>query len=578
MIVLAFLFCIYFLSPITVPLLAETRVETYFENTDHKLTVYYIEGKEAGNTMMIIGGIQGDEPGGYLAADLYPDLVLEKGNLIVVPRANFYSIKKNIRGVNGDMNRKFAPKTLLKTDYDSQIVEILKILMSRSDVLLNLHEGSGYYFPEYISGMKNPMRYGQCIIIDAPTYNYPDGKIVDLENPARNVVEEMNRYIKNPDHKFHLNNHDTFSDNSEHKEQRGSATYNAVTLFGIPGYGIETSKDIKSIETRVKHETLAINAFMREYGIVLEHPSIYLPTPELDHLVVTIKDSPNPFAVMNGAVLSVPAGAPIKISSIVANYKRGLLVDILGYGNSNDLGRATVISSPTKIRVYKDAYLCGEVLVEVTHSGNPSVHLHPPALLEKIEIKIHDKNYVVSVGDTLHIVRGDIIKLVDAWTANRSDTDFRINFLGFVGNKSFNDAEDRGYDINTSHDLIKRYDLNGSGLYRIETLKGKESIGSIYISLEEPEIHYLIVEHMDGSKDAITPGSVVRYDRYDKIKILSIVSNVTSKPFINTFLSNGHDQPQKLVLPTILEIPLNSTLLFKRTSHNLGSISFEMPG
>ena len=143
---LSFFFLAYLFLPMTVSSKAETQVETYFENTDHKLTVYYIKGKEAGKTMMIMGGIQGDEPGGYLAADLYADMVLERGNLIVVPRANFHSIKKNKRGINGDMNRKFAPKTPPQTDYDSRIVEILKNLMSRSDVLLNLHEGSGYYY------------------------------------------------------------------------------------------------------------------------------------------------------------------------------------------------------------------------------------------------------------------------------------------------------------------------------------------------------------------------------------------------------------------------------------------------
>ena len=41
---------------------------------------------------MLIGGIQGNEPGGFLSADLYADMSLEKGNLIVVPRANFNSI------------------------------------------------------------------------------------------------------------------------------------------------------------------------------------------------------------------------------------------------------------------------------------------------------------------------------------------------------------------------------------------------------------------------------------------------------------------------------------------------------
>ena len=55
---------------------------------------------------MLIGGIQGNEPGGFLSADLYADMSLEKGNLIVVPRANFYSILLNKRGPHGDMNRK----------------------------------------------------------------------------------------------------------------------------------------------------------------------------------------------------------------------------------------------------------------------------------------------------------------------------------------------------------------------------------------------------------------------------------------------------------------------------------------
>ena len=58
---------------------------------------------------MIIGGIQGDEPGSYLTADLYADIHLKKGNLIVVPRANFYSILLNRReGLTGDMNRAYG--------------------------------------------------------------------------------------------------------------------------------------------------------------------------------------------------------------------------------------------------------------------------------------------------------------------------------------------------------------------------------------------------------------------------------------------------------------------------------------
>ena len=87
---------------------AYNQHQVFFQNTDYELNVYRIVGEQPGKTMLIIGGMQGDEPGGYLAADLYVEMTLRKGNLIVVPRANFCSILLNVRGVNGDMNRKFA--------------------------------------------------------------------------------------------------------------------------------------------------------------------------------------------------------------------------------------------------------------------------------------------------------------------------------------------------------------------------------------------------------------------------------------------------------------------------------------
>jgi predicted deacylase len=56
-----------------------------------------IYGKEPGKTLKLIGGSQGNEPGGFLSAYLYADMSLLRGNLIVVPRANFYSILLNHR-------------------------------------------------------------------------------------------------------------------------------------------------------------------------------------------------------------------------------------------------------------------------------------------------------------------------------------------------------------------------------------------------------------------------------------------------------------------------------------------------
>ncbi|MBA7570821.1 hypothetical protein ES708_12574 [subsurface metagenome] len=560
---------------------AETRVVTHLKNTDHELTVYYVNGKEPGNTMLIIGGIQGDEPGGYLAADLYADIELDKGNLIVVPRANLYSIRLNKRGVFGDMNRKFAPDDSETDDHDNMIVQIIKDLMSQSDVLLNLHEGSGFYYPVYVSDMKQPLRYGQSIIIDSAQYTRKDGSVIDLEYPVKKVIAEMNRTIKNPEHHFHFNNHDTFSENTKHGEQRGSATYNALVLFEIPAYGIETSKSIDSIETKVKYETLAINSFMREYGIFQSHPRIYFPTPALDHLVVTIDGNPVPLAVKKDASISVPKGTVITVSSVVANYKRGLSVDILGLGNNNDIGRPVVINEPIDIKVYWDAILCGEAFITITDMAYNLDRISESCRLKHLEIKVDSKNIVVSEGDTLHIVRGDIIKITGAQTTCGTKQNMRINFYGFVGNKRINDAEDRGYDIDTARDLMRGYGMDGNdSLYRIDADLGirTEVIGNVYIAIDTPEIEYLIVEHEDGTRLAITPGEAINCKQLEKLKILSIVSNVTTKPFIDLYVSNKNGSIKEVTLPSLLEIPPETNILFKRNSQNLGSVSFRTSG
>jgi len=550
---------------------------TYRENSDHELTIYFINGKEPGKTMMIIGGIQGDEPGGYLTADLYADMLLEKGNLIVVPRANFNSIIQNQRGVNGDMNRKFSQNTLFSDDDDLNIVNTLKELIKQSDVLLNLHEGSGFYSPDYISDMLNPLQYGQSIIADAALYRRPDSTVIDLEGTAKRVIESVNRNIKNGDHIFRFNNHNTLSEKTLHLEQRKSATFYALTKAGIPSFGVETSKDIKDIVTKVKYQTLVINAFMAEYGIIPEHPSVFLPVPELDHLVINVSGVPTPFAVKNGETLDIPAGSTIHVSSVVANYKRGLSIDIVDMGNSNDIDRVVVINSPTTIEVYKDAYLCGKVRINTIEQAG----LTETERLKQLEIAVGAKKFVVSESDTLHIVKGDGITVVNAWMTNGTRSGFRINFVGFVGNKKFNDAEDRGYPINTARDLMQRFSVGEKGLLYLidaENIRTNENIGTVYVALDGADVDYLIMERADGTKLALPPGSVLRCKKQDRIKVLSIISNITEEPFVDAYIQNGTDRWEKLVLPADLVLTIEMEIQFRRESHYLGSISLRIDG
>ncbi len=100
------------------------------------------------NTVLIFGGIQGDEPGGFHAASLLlSDYNITKGKIIVAPNLAFDSIIKRSRGKNGDLNRKFA--SISPKDPDYQTVKRIKelILLPEVSMVINLHDGWGFISP-----------------------------------------------------------------------------------------------------------------------------------------------------------------------------------------------------------------------------------------------------------------------------------------------------------------------------------------------------------------------------------------------------------------------------------------------
>ena len=90
-----------------------------------RFSLHKIESGLPGPTLLVIGGIQGDEPGGFTAASLLvTNYKVESGNVWVVPNLNFESIIQRSRGVHGDMNRKF--NVLSKKDPEFAEVEKIK--------------------------------------------------------------------------------------------------------------------------------------------------------------------------------------------------------------------------------------------------------------------------------------------------------------------------------------------------------------------------------------------------------------------------------------------------------------------
>ncbi len=509
--------------------------DSFFQGTDHELHVYRIYGKEPGKTLLIIGGIQGNEPGGFLSADLYADMGIAKGNLIVVPRANFYSILLNRRQINEDMNRKFAESSGM--NYEARIVAILKELISQSDCLINLHEGSGFFSERWESNMRNPKRYGQSIIADCETYTNPKtGETLNLGAMARQVVNQVNRHIKEPDYRFRFNNHRTRDPKTLHPEQRKSATCYALYQCGIPAFGIEASKSLP-MELKVRHHNLAINAFMDLLSITPETPVTDLAQPAMQYVVIAVNDK-IPFAVPNGHALRINPGDVVRISHVEGNYKRGFSADILSYGTVNDMHKSIRITTPTQVVVRKDYQRCGTVDIILNHlkSGIHTVSAVPEILCFKT--RINGNEHLFMNNDRVELINGDKFELVDVTTNIEDSSEVVVNFKGFVGNRKNNTGEDRGYVINTARDLWKRYSLRGMGKeYQVIVTHGDSELGRLIVHIADPVFDYVVLQVNDGVKRCLFPGDSITISSQDAINVLDVKTNVPTNAGVQAFLT-----------------------------------------
>jgi len=473
--------------------IGQIREEVFLRNTDHELHVYRISGEKPGKTIMLIGGIQGDEPGGYLTADLYAAVHLKKGNLIVVPRANFYSILLNQRqGLTGDMNRKFTSNKDSKrtTSLEDEIVYILKQLIAESDCLLNLHEGAGYYSPTWIDDDENPMRFGQSIIYDADVFEIPgENRKLHLGDLAGKVIEKANSQIDEKRHRFQLNNHDTLSEGSKHKEQRKSATYYALTQAHIPAFGLETSKSIKDLETKMRLQKILVNAMMAELDIIQDPPWVAIAPPLLNYLLIKINGK-HPFAMRPGTQLEIEQGDDVVIVDIIANYQRGLVADLQGLGTSNDTNMPFRLSKPTRVIVRKDAQECGWVDIVPRTQADTVTRLPKAVLTEALRAKtllidVDGEIKVVAEGEVLTVPKGSRITLKGIETTiPKLDNDVVVNLKGFVPPNATNDGRDLHYPVYTDRDLLRHYSKNGQGKrYPIIVTHKNKEIGTFWIAL-----------------------------------------------------------------------------------------------
>jgi hypothetical protein len=259
----------------------------------------FLTGEKKGGRVLIVGGIHGNEPGAYKAAEILRHVKVKRGELLIAPRTNFVSILANMRGYNGDMNRKFS--SLSPSDPDYSAVKALKSLVKdyRPDMLLTLHDGFGFH-------SVNPKAWGQCIVIDDVEY-----KGFNLGKEAETVSRKVNSLIKKREWKIPVYNTRTFSKDTKHPEQRKSLTYYCLKECSVPAICLEVSKQLPDLKTKVKFHLLMLKEFFKLHQVEIE--------PDFDYIISNLDTFLNPKVsygvelLINGRRVTVTSSKSFKL-------------------------------------------------------------------------------------------------------------------------------------------------------------------------------------------------------------------------------------------------------------------------
>lgn len=412
-------------------------------------TLHKMESGKKGPTLLVFGGIQGDEPGGFSAATLlYSHYVIRKGAVWVAPNLNFPSIVKSSRGVYGDMNRKFSLLNFADPEY-SVIKRIKSIIQDKQvDMVLNLHDGSGFYRPQRIDEKRNPLRWGQSVIIDQESIeSEPWGKLDEL---ARHVASEVNELLQDPDHAYHVKNTNTRLGD---REMEKTLSYYAIQQ-GKPAFGLEASKDFPA-HLRVFCHVLLVESFMRKLGLEFERKFELSPEG-----VRQAMDSNLALAFYDKRIL-------LNLDNIRENIgflplKKG---GSLEFAASNPL--VTVV--PAKDGAL-NVYYGNRSLTRLTPQ-----YFEYDASLSEVSLMVDGRTRTAKVGEIVGVNRSFTLAPKPGW---------RANVIGF--NKP--GVEDESGRELSKKDIQERFSLDRDGcVYRVEFYKGSKFAGMLLVDFHIPE-------------------------------------------------------------------------------------------
>lgn len=237
------------------PAVAQQRA-TLAAGTRFETSYVRIDSKHPGPTVLLFGGIHGNEPAGFRAARQIAGWRIERGTLIVVDRANVGGLAANERWIpdlsklRRDLNRQFPrkkngqPTGVLAT----ALWELVK--KTRPDFVIDLHEGIDF-------SKVNPKSVGSSVIAAK-----------NARDRAAKMIASVNTTIENSKKRFVPRGPPVL----------GSLARAANIVFGIPSMIVETTKLDQQLTLRVRQHRILVHRFLTDLQMLSGRPDVLVGT------------------------------------------------------------------------------------------------------------------------------------------------------------------------------------------------------------------------------------------------------------------------------------------------------------
>ena len=224
-----------------------------------------------GPTVLVTGGIHGNEPAGARAARQIADWTVARGRLVVVPRCNEPALEAGTRripglkGDPGDLNRHFPRRGEEASPTSEQGDRLWAFVLEQEpDVLLDLHEGYGVR----AAGSKS---VGSSVL----TARQEDQRHQEV------MLEAVNCEITDPAWRF----------SDIDSVVNGSLARAAIERLGIEAHILETTYADQPLSTRVRQHRRMVAALLAELGMS-DHGPARLVRPSESRPAVALFDGP----------------------------------------------------------------------------------------------------------------------------------------------------------------------------------------------------------------------------------------------------------------------------------------------